>query len=222
MSHPATSVRCVITLMTYSGPVDVQAAVTRTGGIPLVPSGFSWPTCAECAGPMQFVGQVVLDEIDPRREGDKAGRGLLSIFMCQNDPGLCEEWDPAAGGNKALLFQSNHLAPALVPPGDDTLLPEACGISLKTVEGTSYYEASNSWSQAEDRPLSDVLGQLGGEPDWLQNDETPACPSCAAPMCFVAQLDEGHDHTTAINFGGGYGYAFACEPCGHTSFLWQC
>jgi hypothetical protein len=142
--------------------------------------------------------------------------------MCQNEPGLCQEWDPSAGGNKALLFQTDALAPAAVPPGDNTLLPEACGVSLYTTESASYDEASDSWSHAEGRPVEEVLGQLGGEPDWLQNDETPACPSCSTPMGFVAQLDEGHDHTSAINFGGGYGYAFTCEPCGQAAFLWQC
>ena len=47
---------------------------------------------------MQFLAQVRVDDVEP----DAAG--LLSIFMCQNDPGLCEEWDPVAGGNRAFVF----------------------------------------------------------------------------------------------------------------------
>jgi uncharacterized protein YwqG len=208
--------------MTYSGPVDVRAAVTRTGGIPLAPSGFSWPTCAECAGPMQFVAQVLLGDLAPRAE-DQHQRGLLSIFMCQNDPGLCEEWDPSSGGNRALLFTTGELMPAAVPPGDDTLLQEACGISVSTVDAATYGEARSSWSREKDQPLRHVLGQLGGVPGWIQNDETPTCPVCAASMRFVVQLEEGHDHTTSLNFGGGgCAYAFACEPCRRASFLWQC
>ncbi|MFJ3792841.1 hypothetical protein [Kitasatospora sp. NPDC090091] len=68
-----------------------------------------------------------------------------------------------------------------------------------------------------------MLGRLGGEPDWLQYDETPSCSSCARPMAFVAQLQEGPDPVTAMNFGGGgTAYAFACEPCAGAAFLWQC
>lgn len=31
--------------------------------------------------------------------------------------------------------------------------------------------------------------KLGGEPDWIQSDETPVCESCGEPMDFVAQID---------------------------------
>jgi hypothetical protein len=42
-------------------------------------------------------------------------------------------------------------------------------------------------------------------------------------MPFVAQLEEGPDRRTAMNFGDtGNGYAFACAPCGQALFLWQC
>ncbi|MFB7113316.1 hypothetical protein [Streptomyces sp. NPDC056190] len=71
--------------------------------------------------------------------------------------------------------------------------------------------------------MRDVLGQLGGVPSWLQHDETPACPSRAQPMSFMAQLEEGRDHRTAMNFGGGgCGYVFVCASCEEGSFLWQC
>ena len=63
----------------------------------------------------------------------------------------------------------------------------------------------------------------GGVPSWLQHDETPTCPPCAQPMSFMAQLEEGRDYRTAMNFGGdGCGYAFACAPCKEGPFLWQC
>lgn len=173
---------------------------------------------------MQFVGQVLLKDLSPHRRDQGAREpGLLSLFMCQNDPGLCEEWDPSSGGNKALLFSTGDLSPAVVPPSETTLLPEACGTSTIAVDAGTYGEARSSWSKTEDRPLRDVLGQLGGTSHWLQHDETPACPSCREPMDFLVQLEEGHDHDTALNFGGGgSAYAFACEPCGHARFLWQC
>ncbi|MET9774232.1 DUF1963 domain-containing protein [Streptomyces sp. NPDC006367] len=209
------------TLMTYAGPVDDHAPVTRTGGVPLVPAGFDWPRCAACSGPMQFLAQLPAGV--PAAAGDEADEYVLSVFMCQNDPGLCDEWDPAEGGNRALLFPRAGLVPAPVPAEGETLLPETCGIDRTTLDAVPYSEAREDWAQAHGRPLRDVLGQLGGVPSWLQHDETPECPSCARPMAFTAQLEEGRDHRTAMNFGGGgCGYAFACAPCGEGAFLWQC
>ncbi|MFD9004060.1 DUF1963 domain-containing protein [Streptomyces sp. NPDC059582] len=211
------------TLMTYAGPVDERAPVTRTGGVPLVPAGFSWPLCAACSGPMQFLAQLWGTDPGGREAGPALPtEGVLSVFMCQNDPGLCDEWDPSAGGNLALLFPRAGLTAAPVPTEGETLLPETCGIDRTAIDMASYHEARSHWAQAHGRPLEDVLGRLGGVPSWLQHDETPACPTCTQPMSFVAQLEEGRDHRTAINFGGGgCGYAFACAPCGEGSFLWQ-
>ncbi|MDB4873127.1 MAG: hypothetical protein JWL97_4131 [Gemmatimonadales bacterium] len=200
------------TLMTYVEPIDVHAPVTRVGGVPLVPAGFSWPDCAECDGPMQFLAQLFLDDLAPKAAA--AGGAVLSIFMCQNDPGLCGEWDPQSGGNRALLFSRDGLTAALVPAEGKTLFPESWKIGYVTVNEPADLAVLGG---------DPVLGQLGGNPVWLQDDETPTCPSCAAPMGFVAQLEEGHGGNESMNFGGGgIGYAFACEPCAQGLFLFQC
>ncbi|MCW2934730.1 MAG: hypothetical protein JWM19_5692 [Actinomycetia bacterium] len=204
-------------LMVYAGPAAVDAAVTRTGGVPLVPAGFSWPACRTCGGPMQFLAQVMLGDL-----GLDGWQDVLSVFMCQNDPGLCEEWDPAAGGNQVLLFPPAGLRAAVVPPGPATMLGEASAVQYVAAD-EEYAEALPVWAAREGRPETDVLGQFGGQPLWVQGDETPACPGCARPMSFAVQLEEGHDYRTAANFGGrGCGYGFACHPCGTSAFLWQC
>lgn len=189
-----------------------------------MPVGFAWPCCAVCAGPMQFLAQLLLDDLDSSGTAGAAdGRGILSIFMCQNNPGLCHEWDPGWGGNRVLPFPSSGLAPALVPVEGNALRPEASRIDFVVTEADTYGEARDGWAKASGRPLLEVLGQLGGTPSWLQGDETPSCPSCAEPMGFVAQFEEGHDYSTAANFGGGgCGYTFACEPCRQGAFLFQC
>jgi hypothetical protein len=197
------------TLMTYAGPVADEAPTTRTGGVPLVPADFAWPTCATCSGPMQFLAQVLTEE------------HAVSIFMCQNDPGLCDEWDPAAGGNRALVFPASELAPAQVPAKGETRLPEASGIDTLVIDGLPYETAREQWANTSGRPRREILGQLGGAPSWLQGDETPACPSCDQPMNLVTQLEQGLSRSE-INFGGGTGYAFACLPCAEGAFLWQC
>lgn len=200
------------TLMTYGGPIDVHEAVTRIGGVPLAPVVFSWPDCAQCQGPMKFLAQVFLDDLEP--EAATVDRAVLSIFMCQNEPGLCDEWDPGSGGNRAFLFSRGDLTAALVPDKGETLLTESWGIDYVTTDAPADLAMLGGDS---------ILGQLGGAPVWLQGDETPRCQVCAVQMTFIAQLEEGRDGSEAMNFGGGgIGYAFACESCGQASFLWQC
>jgi hypothetical protein len=206
------------TLMVHAGAVAEDAGVTRTGGIPLVPEGFSWPSCRACEGPMRFLAQVMLGDLET-----SASQDVLLIFMCGNDPGMCAEWDAAAGGNQALIFTAGvRQAPAAVPADPDTMLGEVSAVQYVAVS-VDYGDARSAWAEREGRPADDVLGQLGGQPAWIQADETPSCPQCGKPMAFVVQLEEGHDYRTAANFGGaGCGYGFACQPCGTAAFLWQC
>ncbi len=53
--------------------------------------------------------------------------------------------------------------------------------------------------------------QLGGEPDWQQEDETPDCEMCEKPMTFYGQFDSiNHD----FNIGDcGLIYVFYCFDC---------
>ncbi|MEW2130422.1 hypothetical protein [Streptomyces sp. NPDC005435] len=163
--------------------------------MPLVPEGFGWPNCRECGGPLQFLAHLPLDT------------GAVAVFFCQNDPGMCDDWDAAAGANRAFVFQG-PLSAAAVPAEGETLLGAVTALRPHPA-GTPAAEP--------------VLGRLGGEPDWIQNDETPDCPSCATPMTFTAELEEGTDFATPVNFGGGgRGYVFHCRPCEEAAFLWQC
>ena len=181
-------------LLVYGGEAAADAPVLRTGGVPLVPDGFAWPLCRECGGAMQFLAHLPLDI------------GTVAVFQCQNDPGMCDDWDAASGGNRALLF-TGPLSTAVVPAEGETLLGAVTVLRPRS---------------AEERKEESVLGRLGGEPGWFQNDETPACPSCTTRMTFTLQLEEGYDSSTAANFGGGgRGYVFHCRPCGNAAFLWQ-
>jgi hypothetical protein len=182
------------------------AGPVRVGGLPHAPDGTRWPACTKCNGPMQFLAQVALAAAD----GPLAGRDEhFLVFQCANDPGLCDEWKPCSGGNAALVVPRQGSAPLPAPvAGPDGLenpivLPV---VHLSVLDG----EAAGGW-----------LGRLGGEPDWLQDDETPAC-RCGRPMTFVFSLEE---HVSAgINFGGqGVGYGFACAACAcEARWLFQC
>ncbi|OAH14271.1 hypothetical protein [Streptomyces jeddahensis] len=177
---------------------------------------------------MQFLAQIILDgqgrPIDQRRT--QAGL-VMAIFMCQNDPGMCDEWSPTSGGNKALLFPSDGLQPMPAPEPDEDEgvlhLGAVNAVTLVSLPSADYGSAREEWGSRSGNDLGNVLGQLGGQPDWLQDDETPTCPTCTQPMDLVAQFEEGPDHATAMNFGGcGTAFAFACGPCTRAAFLWQC
>lgn len=177
--------------------VAKDSAGARVGGLPLLGASAAWPTCKTCSGPMQFLLQVPLDA--PRLKGR-----TLAVFQCQNQPGLCEEWDPKLGGNAALLAEAASAAP-LEPPkvkktkGANPIVLDA--LALVAAKGESQ-------------------GTLGGKPEWIQADETPKC-RCGKKMVLAAQVDEfAHP---MFNFGGGgRAYAFACAACKkHGALVWQ-
>ncbi|MDH6111496.1 thiol-disulfide isomerase/thioredoxin [Kitasatospora sp. MAP12-15] len=217
-------------LMIDAGPAAEDALLTRTGGVPLAPVGTVWPRCATCSGPMQFLAQIMLADLSRGVGGEAEQRGgVLVLFMCQNDPGMCDEWSPSEGANRALLFPVDGLVPVPLPElgADDDeeaiLLGAVHTPAFEPVVDPDYDRAHLAWAEQTGRSSTDVLGQLGGSPSWIQNDETPSCPSCARTMPLIAQLEEGPDHATAMNFGGcGSAYAFACAPCERAVFLWQC
>jgi len=50
--------------------------------------------------------------------------------------------------------------------------------------------------------------QLGGEPTWLQGDETPTCCHCGERMTFYGQLDSIGDDLIIADVG--LVYVFVC------------
>lgn len=184
-------------LLTWAGAAEPTAPGLRTGGTPLVPAGFTWPTCTTCSGAQQFLAQLPLDA------SDRGGATVLAF---------------ASGGNAALVVDG-PLSPAEVPDAGVTTLPAVSALSPVEVPG-GYDDARRSHDEA--RGPRTVVGQLGGAPAWVQGDETPECPGCGAPTTFVAQLEEGHDPDARANFGGGCAYVFACRGCATGRFLWQC
>ncbi|MEE1739530.1 hypothetical protein [Streptomyces sp. BE147] len=196
------------TLMIYNGTTDETADEPRTGGIPLVPADFSWPHCDTCDGAMKFLAHLPVEQ------------GVVSVFQCENDPGLCEEWEAFEGGNRAFLFPREGLVPAAVPAEGETLLGAVSAIRLETVDEDTYNDAREQYRLRSGRGRL-VLGSLGGEADWFYEDQWPACPGCGQLMTFVAHLEEGNDSATAANFGGGCGYVLVCDPCRSAAFLTQ-
>jgi len=186
---------------------------TSFGGLPVKNSSeeFHWPLCKTCSGAMQFLGKLSTD------------KGLEQIFMCQNDPGLCDEWDPNEGGNRVLVTKPENLENVTAPCEFESTRDTEHGAILVEYECEGYEEAYDKWPEENKVSPREVLGQLYGNPYWLQGEEIPDCDKCGKQMRFVAQLEQGPDWETEMNFGGGgTAYIFDCN-CPHSAkFLFQC
>jgi hypothetical protein len=68
-------------------------------------------------------------------------------------------------------------------------------------------------------PMVGRRHKLGGNPDWLQGPDVPACPDCKAPMSFYGQLDSVGDAMTIADVG--MVYVFVCFDCNETKSVLQ-
>lgn len=198
---------------------EIATAEIAFGGRPSAPAGVvDWPVCRSCNGSMQFQGQL------PLSDSNGLPSSLLLLFMCQNQPGMCDEWDADAGGNQVVTVPTTGLDLVQPPSSEEAVRPTRYGARI-VVRGEEDYEAARAaWSKENDASPREVLGQLGGTPSWLQGEEVPSCSVCQKPMRFVAQLEQGPNWQTEMNFGGGgCAYVFHCACRSATpKFLWQC
>jgi hypothetical protein len=161
---------------------------------------------------MQFLGQLAINSIED-------GSLLISLFMCAAEEGCCT-WEPDDGANLALV-QSQAATHLIDPPADASTTLRACqyGARVEVFDAKTYDLARLEWTSAAEGRQRQVLGQVGGKPEWIQSDETPIC-ECGRVMQFIAQLEEGPAYETSMNFGGGCAYVFRCGT--HSAkMLWQ-
>ncbi|MBW4718183.1 DUF1963 domain-containing protein [Saccharothrix obliqua] len=218
-------------VLIYDGSAAEDAAVTRTGGLPLLPDDIAWPRCTYCDGNMQFHARIEQDGAFLDADGEPTGdRRVVQVFMCDNDPGGCSTWEAYSGASAVVVLPPGPAPVRRAPDGGVTTLPEVSAVRVVEIDAEPdpgdefsdpYEEARAVWMGDPEQRGRDVLGQLGGIPSWLQTDQMPACAECAEPMRMVAQLEEGHDLRTAANYGGGSAYVFVCPRHDLGAFLWQ-
>lgn len=185
---------------------------TSFGGLPvkMKESSFDWPKCKSCNSEMQYQGKI------------KTDIGLELIFMCNADPGMCDEWDANLGGNKVIIIKGENLEFAKPSNYQNALRQIEHGASIEVIKDSDNYdEAREQYAKEKGISRREILGQVFGEPSWIQADETPNCDACGNKMRFVCQLEQGPDWKTEMNFGGGCGYLFDCPDCKKGKFLWQ-
>ncbi len=165
---------------------------------------------------MQYVACLPLSEA---LEATPRSEIALLLFECQQQPGSCEEWSANSGGNAAVITSLSDAKP-LAPPSGPTFLSNGFALDfLACVDPANKEDVLQNYEEVRTAPGSRMVGKAGGEPAWIQNDETPTC-GCGATMSFVAQLEECAE---GLNFGCGTAYAFVCKHCRENAkFLWQC
>ncbi|MBN3880621.1 MULTISPECIES: DUF1963 domain-containing protein [unclassified Nostoc] len=186
--------------------------LTKMGGNPLAPPNTQWVGCTVCGGWMQFIGQIDLEETAIKEVCER--KQLLLIFMCTNNPGMCDEWDADLGGNAGILVDKTNLTSLEAPCDKEEFLLEETLLTLDECN-----DSADTYCQFFNQSQNQVCGKIGGEPLWIQTDETPIC-SCGARMTFVVQLE----HSAEVQFGdAGAGYGFVCLVCQQRAkFLFQC
>ena len=188
---------------------------TKLGGIPTNVATFKWPQCAHCQENQLFLGQINLAET--QIESLAGRRQTLLLFQCANNPGMCDDWDPDAGGNAAVLVRDGKKS--IKPPKlGETTSDQEIFVQLVAYDASVCIETDDDNYVTIFESEEGIVGKTGGNPVWIQDDETPSC-ECGQIMRFVAIIEE----CSVSNFGGGgAGYAFVCEACKSSAkFLWQ-
>lgn len=129
--------------------------------------------------------------------------------------------------------------------------------SFKPEDGPGYYDFmildtqlsycadfTEAWDFEQSEPLPEITTRsrfrgielpsdfirLGGEPEWIQNEDRPFCEECDNDMALFAQfkslpadLAKANSELNAYVFGDqGALYVFTCPTCSTFKTEWQC
>ena len=156
--------------------------------------------CPHCGCATNLMAQ--LDLSDRALPKTALGRGRLPVFWCLE----CLEWDAAFFNLSGSVPKPFNAAGRKTKPG-----------RIKT-GGENLAERWVTLIPVASRKKAGRKSKAGGQPAWIQMDETPGCPKCEKSMAFVLQLASD----SRISYGDmGMLYAFACPECRVTASLIQ-
>ena len=187
------------------------------GGKPTFSRNREWPVCSECKKPMKFFLQLDLSAL-PRDFETPLKTGLLQLFYCSSDDGMCETWQAFSGTQEVWISDSNDnggLPPDCIEPleksiivdwikSDDFPHPEDHESLCVTYDydfpknvvtvrcSDPPIELKNldiNSGVAEGIANSTTGDKLGGWPHWIQGAEYPNCPQCDTEMRLLFQVD---------------------------------
>ena len=228
---------------------ETQDSTSWFGGTPAQSASSDWPICSECEQPMLFFLQLDLSTLP---EGFNAVQrtGVVQLFYCSTDDGMCNTWEPFSGTHHIRLFSN----------GVELTRPDSIqGFGRKSIvgwneskdiphpaeheqNGISYqYDFENKQVSiicndpvivlenldidldvAELISISKPGDKLGGWPYWIQGVEYPSCPECQDQMVLLFQIDS-EDNLPHMFGDVGCAHLTQCRNHPHIlAFGWAC
>ena len=220
------------------------------GGHPTATADCAWPTCAECTKPMRFFLQLDLASL-PEQFDAPLREGILQLFYCSSDDGMCDTWEAFSGTHELRLVQKSEAECAcpetvssfaksvisdwqIIEDAPSPVEHENLGIkydydftknvvSVAAPEyGIELSDLNINLNVAEAISESNAGDKLGGWPAWVQGPEYPQCPKCQQSMDLLFQLDSNDN----------LDYMFGDVGCAHITqcrdhprvlaFAWAC
>jgi len=147
---------------------------------------------------------------------------MAYLFMIDEAEAVDGSWEPDAGEN-ALILQPGPFVPIVstrplkIGPTLQARRESTTGFLRRpqvTFENVELAVSERELEPTDSEPR--LHSRIGGQPGWLQNDETPD-----GDWRFLAQIDSVTT-SFAVDFGdGGVGYLFVRADGLEARFLWQ-
>lgn len=205
------------------------------GGEPTASDGAIWPSCAQCSKPMKFFFQLDLSAL-PTIFDTPVREGVLQLFYCSSDDGMCETWEAFSGTHDLRIVpvsdrcQTNPDNQASFPkrvinewqciadfpsPAEHDSLEIAYDYNFqdKLVSVVAKKYGIDLPKLDLDLDVAELISEaqsgdkLGGWPAWVQGVEYPCCQICNSPMQLLFQLDSNDN----------LDYMFGDVGCGHVT-----
>ena len=180
----------------------------KFGGLPQGISHGDWPRCAECGEPMSHICRFQHHEARLHLGG---GGRVLTLWQCENNPGLCATWSATSGANAAIVSEEPEDSKVAEPPALTTVVfPEAeihgwveddDGVPPELVG--SYFNDDLYLAMGEDWWMRGGFDtRLGGVPAWFQSaEEGPR-----QPWLFVGQVSGAQRMTGVVPSSDATGF----------------